>query len=185
MWDDSRETKYWDDWAEDRPFSIVTIFGNHENYHAIRSLPLEEWNGALVRKVRPHVTYVENGEIFTLNNKKFFCMGGATSIDKAYRKEGKSWWPEEMPSKEEMEHAATNLERCNMKVDYVLSHTPPNFILDKWWNEHDSLTNFLSNYVDQFVDFKYHFFGHLHLDDVFEYNNKKYIGLYHSIMEIM
>ncbi|MBP5712228.1 MAG: metallophosphatase family protein [Prevotella sp.] len=92
MWDDSNETRYWDDWLEDRPFTTITCFGNHENYDKIRSLPREEWNGAIVRKVRPHVMYVENGEIFTLNDQTFFVMGGATSVDKVYRTEGKSWW---------------------------------------------------------------------------------------------
>lgn len=89
MWDNSKETKYWDDWIENRPFTTVCCYGNHENYSRIRELSIEQWHNSIIRKVRPHVMYIENGEILTINNKKFFFMGGAASIDKAYRIEGK------------------------------------------------------------------------------------------------
>lgn len=183
MWDDSNETRYWDDWMENRPFTTVTCFGNHENYDKIRSLPREEWNGAIVRKVRPHVMYVENGEIFTLNGRTFFVMGGATSVDKVYRAEGKSWWAAEIPSREEMEHAAENLEKHNMRVNHIITHTAPNWILDKFGYGHDSLTNFLTNYVERFVEFDDWWFGHFHDNRNFgrDYN---YHMLYHDIEEI-
>lgn len=183
MWDDSNETRYWDDWLENRPFTTVTCFGNHEQYDKIRSLPREEWNGAIVRKVRPHVMYVENGEIFTLNDQTFFVMGGATSVDKVYRTEGKSWWAAEIPSKEEMEHAVDNLEKYNVRVNHIITHTAPNWILDKFWYEHDSLTNFLTNYVERFVEFDDWWFGHFHDNCNFghAYN---YHMLYHDIEEI-
>lgn len=183
MWDDSNETRYWDDWTEDRPFTTIACFGNHEQYDTIRSLPREEWNGAIVRKVRPHVMYVENGEIFTLNNQTFFVMGGATSTDRARRVEGKSWWAAELPNKEEMEHAAENLEKHNMRVNHIITHTAPNWILDKFGYEHDSLTNFLTNYIERFVEFDDWWFAHLHDNRNFgrDYN---YHMLYHDIEEI-
>ena len=180
IWDTSKETKYWDDWAEDRPFTIATIFGNHENYDAIRAIPTEEWNGAKVHKVRPHIMYIENGEIFTFNNKTFFCMGGASSIDKWRRTEGKSWWASEIPSKEEMEHAVKNLEKYNNKVNYIITHTAPNFILDKFYYEHDDVTNFLSHYVQTTVQFDEWYCGHFHVNR----NYDNFHMLYHDIKEI-
>jgi hypothetical protein len=36
-----------------------------------------------------------------------------------------SWWPEEIPSAAEFQHAQDNLNRMNHKVDYVLTHTVP------------------------------------------------------------
>lgn len=183
MWNNTKETQWWDNWAENCPFTIIAAWGNHENYTAIRSLPLEEWNGAKVRKVRPHVMYIENGEIFTFNNQTFFVMGGAASTDKHLRQEGISWWPQEIPSKEEMEHAVDNLEKYNMHVNHIITHTAPNWILDKFWYEHDSLTNFLTNYVERFVEFDDWWFGHFHDNRNFgcAYN---YHMLYHDIEEI-
>ena len=34
----------------------------------------------------------------------------------------KSWWSQELPSKEEMDEGLSNLEKVNYKVDYVITH---------------------------------------------------------------
>ena len=39
-----------------------------------------------------------------------------------FRLKGVSWWPEELPSKEEYEEAVRNLERVNWQVDRILTH---------------------------------------------------------------
>ena len=186
MWDNSSETKYWDDWAEDRPFTIISVFGNHSNYELLRAIPLTEWHGAKVRRVRPHVMYVENGEIFTINNQTFFCMGGANSIDKCYRKEGKSWWRQEIPSWDEFEHGAQQLRNSNFKVDFVLTHCAPNYIVNKLFpyeNATDEVTNFLEKFVRLSTDFTKWFCGHYHVDR--SYDDQKYNILYNDILEIM
>ena len=186
MWDNSNETKYWDDWAEDRPFTIISVFGNHSNYDILREIPTEEWNGAIVRKVRPHVMYIENGEVLTLNNKTFFFYFWAHSVDKAYRKEGKSWWPQEIPSYQEFENAAANLKKYNDKIDYIISHTGPNSIvyhLFPYEDATDPVTNFLEKYVNDCVEFKRWFLGHFHIDR--SYINQKYNILYNDIIELL
>ena len=35
-----------------------------------------------------------------------------------------------------MEHAAENLEKYNMRVNHIITHTAPNFILDEFYYEH-------------------------------------------------
>lgn len=184
MWDNSKETKYWDDWAEDRPYTIISILGNHENYDTLRAIPTTEWHGAKVRQVRPHVMYIENGEIFTLNNQTFFCMGGAASTDKAYRKEGKSWWAAEIPTYSEFNTAVDNLRAHNMKVDYILSHTTSNHTiqkLDTWFPRFDSVTNFLDKFIEEEVDYKINFFGHFHQDRTID---EKHVLLYNDMIEL-
>lgn len=184
MWDNSNETKYWDDWAEDRPFTIITCFGNHENYNAIRALPTEEWCGGIIRKVRPHVMYLENGEIFNICGQTIFVQGGAASIDKAYRKEGKSWWSQEIPSREEFEHAAQNLEKFNFNVDIIVSHTAPNSMInkiDRFYPQYDDVTNFLDKFIISQVNYKDWFCGHFHIDRSF--SNEHFHFLYNDIIE--
>ena len=46
------------------------------------------------------------GEVFKINDKVFFVMGGGYSIDKVIRIPGKSWWEEEMPAKEEYDNVS-------------------------------------------------------------------------------
>jgi len=183
-WDLSNETLWWQLWTQELPFTVVSVLGNHENYTAIRQLPTEIWNGGIVRKVRPHIMYLENGEIFTINGHSFFVQGGATSIDRAHRIEGKSWWPEEIPSYQEFEHAANNLRAHNMKVDYVLSHTTSNRTIqkfDKYMPLFDPVTNFLDKFVEEEVDYKINFFGHFHMDRTID---DKHWLLYDDIIEL-
>lgn len=186
LWNNTKETQYWDDWAEDRPFTIISCFGNHSNYTALRSIPITTWNGAKVRKVRPHVMYIENGEILTLNNQTFFFQGGAHSIDKAYRTLGISYWEEEIPSYQEFQHAAANLQKYNDKIDYIISHTGPNSLvhhLFPYEDATDPVTNFLEKYVNDCVEFKRWFLGHFHIDR--SYENQKYNILYNDIIELL
>lgn len=186
LWNNTKETQYWDDWAEDRPFTIISCFGNHSNYTALRSIPITTWNGAQVRKVRPHVMYIENGEIAAINQKTFFFMGGAHSVDKAYRTLGISYWEEEIPSYQEFQYAAANLQQYDDKVDYIISHTGPNSLvhhLFPYEDATDSVTNFLEKYVNNCVEFKRWFLGHFHIDC--SYANQKYNILYDDIIELL
>lgn len=185
MWDDTTETKYWDNWTEERSFTTIATMGNHERYPKIRTLPTELWNGGIVRKVRPHVMYLETGEIFNINGFSFFVMNGATSIDKHIRKEGKTWFSEEIPSYQEFKHAASNLRAHDMKVDYILSHTTSNRTIqkfDKWCPRFDAVTNFLDKFVEEEVDFRTNLCGHFHIDRIID---DKHLILYNDIIELL
>lgn len=184
LWNNSKETNYWCDWLNDRPYTVISVLGNHENYPAIRAQPLTQWNGGLVRTIRPSVYYAENGEIFTINNKTFFFMGGAHSVDRAYRVAGKSWWPEEIPSYTEFAHAADNLQLHNCQVDFVISHTAPTHLVRKLFpyeDASDPVTNFLEKYICDNVKFTKQFMGHFHIDRTID---DKYYFMYDDIMEI-
>ena len=185
VWDGSRTDAYWQDWCENLPFTVVGCLGNHENYNLIRQIPTENWNGGLVHKVRPHVMFLENGEIFNLNGHSTFVMGGATSLDKVYRKEGISWWPQEIPSYQEFARASDNLIKHNFQVDLIMSHCAPNSVIDaidRFQPFHDEVTNYLEKFVLKNTTFTSWFCGHYHLDKtVF---NKIHI-LYNDILEVL
>ena len=177
---------YWLDWIEDRPFSLAFIDGNHVNFPLHYEYPEEHWMGGKTNVLRPHIHHLSRGEIFTFNNQTFFCFGGARSIDKAYRKEGKSWWPQEIPNAKEMANGADKLYECNYKVDFILTHCAPNYVTDilfPYENQHDDVTNYLEKVVRQNTDFKKWFIGHYHIDR--SYDDQKYNILYHDILEIM
>ena len=57
--------------------------------------------------------------------------GAADSIDKERRMTGISWWPEELPSIQDAKNADINLNKCDNKVDFILTHTAPRTIIDK------------------------------------------------------
>ncbi len=69
------------DFLERRPFTTLFIAGNHENYDALRTYPLEDWHGGKIRRIRPSVLLLERGQVFDVGGKRIFAMGGASSHD--------------------------------------------------------------------------------------------------------
>jgi len=195
------------DWLESRPFTTSFVTGNHENYDALRKYPLEEWRGGNIRRIRPSVILLERGQIFNLGGKRFFTMGGASSHDiqdgilepddpllkkkcrvldargAMYRVNHLSWWKEELPSEEEYQTARANLGKAGWEVDYILTHCCSTSVQDELsgrFYQADALTDFLEE-VTQRCKFKYHFFGHYHMDRIIQ---KKYVLLYEQIIRL-
>ena len=125
VWDGSNAERYWLDWFESKPWTTCFVDGNHENHRMLAELPVREWNGGLVHEVRPRVLHLMRGEVYDITETTVLTMGGATSHDRQHRREGRSWWPEEMPSEKETEHCRSSLNRVGWKVDYVVTHEAP------------------------------------------------------------
>ena len=124
-WDGGVQDAWLIDWYNSKPFTTLFIDGNHENFDLLYTYPTEEWNGGLVRKISNKIIYLERGQVFNIDDKTFFTMGGARSIDKVYRKEGVSWWKEEMPSQAEKQLGLDNLASVGYNVNYILTHAAP------------------------------------------------------------
>lgn len=110
------------------PITLLCIHGNHERRP--EKLPCyneQTWHGGTVyvEERYPNIMFAKDGELYDLNDKKAVAIGGAYSIDKAWRVEGQSWWPDEQPSPEIKARVESTLERLGWKVDIVLSHTTP------------------------------------------------------------
>ena len=106
--------------------------------------------------------------MFCINGTKFFTFGGAHSLDKMYRLEGVSWFPEEIPAREEYEEGWGNLEKSGFEVDYILTHTAPGEIAAQMGygelsDEDAELRQFLQRVADN-TDFTAWYFGHFHED---------------------
>ena len=84
VWAEDKESKrdtWWLDWLEDKNYTTLFVDGNHENFTRLNSLPVEEWHGGRVHKVREHIIHLMRGEMFDLGGKKIFAFGGARSHD--------------------------------------------------------------------------------------------------------
>lgn len=173
VWDQSKEDEYWLDWLEKKTFTVIFVDGNHENFQLLNNYPVEEEFGGKVHRIRENVLHVLRGEVITLEGKKFFCMGGASSHDKQFRTEGKDWWPEEMPCQAEYVSAVSNLKKNNWKVDYVITHCAPKDTQKKIAEhyKHDNLNSFLQYIVDDDLEYKHWFFGHYHIDEKIDDNH--------------
>ncbi|MBE6995349.1 MAG: hypothetical protein E7429_01250 [Ruminococcaceae bacterium] len=157
-----------------KPYTILFCDGNHEGFDYLAEYPEEIRYGAPVRRIRPNVFWLQRGYIYTILGKTFFVMGGAYSIDKAFRLQYQSiygrkiWFEQELPSPEEYHRAIASLESQNHRVDYIVTHTAPRTIIPrvtrKCPDDHDrELTGFL-DWVYHDVSFSKWFFGHFHDD---------------------
>lgn len=183
---DSKDYKsdlYWQKWLSEKPFTTLFVDGNHENHVMLAELPMEEKFGGTVGVVCDSVYHLKRGEVYTIEDKRFFCFGGARSSDRHQRIEGKSWWPEEIPSMGEMNYGIDNLEKCGNEVDYIITHCCGTDIQKKIcnWYESDSLTQFFK-FIDNEVVFKHWYFGHYHEDKDID---DKHTCLYNMIVEIV
>lgn len=167
--DDYAENFFLDDLNE-RGYDICFVDGNHENFPAIYSYPKEEWCGGHVHRIRSNIYHLMRGQVFEIDGKSFFTMGGAYSIDKYLRLEGVSWWSEELPTNAEYHTSSKSLEECGWQVDYVLSHTAPTEIVRAMGyapDPHDAELCGYLEWVMQETQFKKWFFGHWHIDREF------------------
>ncbi|MBD5585618.1 MAG: metallophosphoesterase [Clostridia bacterium] len=181
-WDGSSRETWWRKWLSSKPWTTLFVDGNHENFDMLFQLPEREMFGNRVREVAPSIFYLPRGEVFTIEDKTFFTFGGARSHDREYRKENVSWWPQEMPTYQEMCHGIDSLDDVDWKVDYVLTHCAPTDVQSKIrsWYESDDLTQFF-NRVYPDLSFRKWFFGHYHVDQTLD---DGFACLYHDIKRI-
>lgn len=195
------------DWLEEKPYTTLFVSGNHENYDLLAKYPVEEWHGGKVQRIRPSVIHLMRGQVYNIDGKTFFTMGGASSHDiqdgildpddpgfdelyffkrrtrQMFRVKGMSWWPEELPSEAEYQTARENLEKHNWQVDYIVSHCCPDSIQDilgEGSYARDALTTFFEELTHR-CQFTYWFFGHYHDNRVLQ---QKYVLLYENIVHL-
>lgn len=126
------------------------------------------------------------GQIFIIENLKFFTFGGAKSSDIEYREEGVSWWKEEMPTQKEYDEGSQNLEKNDWIVDYIITHTCPaeiqKILIERFDKnlEYTELNQYLSE-INAKTKFKHWYFGHNHID---ENLTSKHTILYNNIIRI-
>lgn len=182
-----KHEKRWLKWLNDQPWTTLFIDGNHDNIPRINSYKQETWNGGKCHHISDSILHLARGQVFTLDDKKFFTMGGAMSIDKNMRIPNVSWWEEEIPNYLEQEEGFTNLKNHDFKVDYVLTHTCPLSICYELVENKiisnilvDPTNNMLEEFMKQ-ITFRHWFFGHYHADVEL---NSKFTVLYNSFVKL-
>lgn len=165
VWYGDQRDEYWLDWMNDKPFTTLFVDGNHENFPLLYSYPVVDYYGGKAHKIKPSVYHLMRGEVFEINGRKIFAMGGASSHDRIHRKEGKSWWSDEMPTDAEYDHALKTLDKHDWSVDMVITHCAPDSVQRELadWYEHDKLTNFLQTVKHDLI-YGAWYFGHYHVD---------------------
>lgn len=182
VWDGGAEDKYWQKWLGEKNFTTLFVDGNHENFDMLEALPEKELFGGRVHCINDKVFHLMRGQIFTIEGKSFFTLGGARSHDRGYRVAGISWWKQELPTQQELDLATQRLEAANWQVDYVITHCAPYSVQSMIKPEYD--TDILIDYLGEIkekLSYKKWFFGHYHTDSSLD---PKHRALYNDIIEL-
>lgn len=186
LWDGSEQEKRTLKLLEKKKYTICFVDGAHENFDILSKYRPYRFHGGNAHKITPNIFHLMRGEIFTFNDKTFFCMGGGESDDIEMREEGKTWWREEMPNAEEMMNGANNLKEYDYKVDYIITHEAPALAKDfiKLHSNHEIKLTPLNTYLQELtksVEYYHWFFGSLHMDLPI---SKKMTSVFNEIIKV-
>lgn len=96
------------------------LCGNHDWHPKLMELT---GGKRVATEIAERVIYQPRGSVHQdTDGTRFLFMGGAASIDKAHRTEGKSWWPEETITKEDMVVAL-----AQENIDVLVTHDAPDY----------------------------------------------------------
>lgn len=187
LWFDKpdKTEQWWLKWLNEKPWTTLFIDGNHENHKRLQRLEKIEMFGGMVGKVSDSIYYLTRGGYYYIENKSFFCFGGAKSHDIEYRTKDLNWWPEEVPSELEKQIGLDILRKNGNKVDYLIFHTIPKRYMKELLEEYqyraeDPTCDYLE-LIHSTVEFKHGFSGHFHINMKFD----KWTILYNKIIKIL
>jgi len=165
-----------------RPFPVLCVIGNHEPILGMDGLPETDIGiGETVHQIcdAPFVAYFKRGKIYNINGFKILVLGGALSIDKIFRKPGKTWWELEYWTEREKSDVFELLKTENT-FDFVLSHTGPQKINQKLFRtaiggnskKFTDEVALLNDEIEKRINFREWWCGHFH-ENVFFYDEEK------------
>lgn len=180
----SKDEIWWTKWLSKKPWNILAVDGNHEHHTKLNQLPREEKFGGIVGKIADNIFHLRRGEIYEICNKKILTFGGATSIDKAHRTEGISWWAEEVPNYNDMDHCIESMDKHQRKVDLIIAHTCPQALASVIAGRIGSPviedpTQRMLDHITSYCEFQHFFCGHWHQNVSYG----KYHFLYMNIVD--
>ena len=169
LWDDSKAEQSYLQNLGKRKYNICFIDGTHENFNLLNNYEISQWNGGKVHKIYGNLYHLMRGQIFEIEGKKIFTMGGGESSDVDIRRDVNAWSKDEIPTQEELLEGAENLEMANYDMDVIVTHEPPLKVKSFLnLNENEMLrVTALNAYFEELSEhckFKKWFFGSLHVD---------------------
>lgn len=169
-----KKDKAFKELLERHKIDMLCIHGNHENRpQNISTYKTKVWNGGLVwyEDEYPHLLFAKDGEIYTIEGKRYFVIGGAYSVDKFYRIERHyAWWEDEQPSDEIKRYVEEQAEKVQ-SVDFVLTHTCPlkyvpheTFLSFIDQSTVDNSTEIWLDKIEEALNYTAWFCGHWHIE---------------------
>lgn len=102
---------------------LLFVDGNHEDHERLNTVPVDPTTG--LRPISERVAHLPRGHRWTWQDEDgrpwtWLAHGGAVSVDRHHRRIGKSWWPREILTDEDVASAISR-----GVVDVVVTHDVP------------------------------------------------------------
>jgi len=178
----TKSEEYWLNWLSKQKYTILFLDGNHENFELINSFKEIDMFGGKVGAAYSNIYHLKRGEVYTIDGYKILTIGGALSMDRAFRILNFSYWEEELLSLKDIKNIENNIIKYNHEVDYILTHTPPEVVKSQFgfFENYGCSTAAYFNSIYKLVKFKHWYCGHMHIDET--HNNVTI--LYDNIIEL-
>ncbi len=153
-----------------KKFTIAFVDGVHENFDMLNEYPECEIFGSTAKKISDNIYCLNRGEIYTIDNKKIFALGGGKDDTLDYD----SYDPltdKAMPTDEVLKVAVDKLNKIGKKIEIILTHEAPASV--KKLIRRDSEINDINIFLDTLVHNVWYdkwYFGSLHTDRVLSNN---------------
>lgn len=183
IWDDSELEKKYIKKISKLPYTILFVDGTHENFDLLKKYPEKDFAKSQARQITDNIYQLLRGHIYEIDGHTFFTFGGGESVDKEIRQAYNNYWPEELPTVNEMKNAVANLDKVNRKVDYIITHEPSARVKGLFCDKIDNI-NTLNRFFDDVskqVQYKKWFFGSVHKDRQVPPN---YMAMFTSVLSI-
>lgn len=186
VWNDDNKEKEFLKWLGSRKYNVCFLDGPHDNFDRIYSCKKTVFKGGLVHRISGSLYHMCRGQVFNIDGYRIFTFGGGESSDRDMRNDSKRWFKEELPTPEEMQMGAENLEENGLKVDYIVTHEPPSVVkraiqLRASKSAYVSMLNGYLEEINRGVEFDRWFFGSVHEDKQI---TKKHIAVFEKVLPI-
>lgn len=162
---------------------IYWIPGNHEHWINIEK-NYKRNNTTPIQMKDSNIFYCPIGSSEIIDEKQYLFVGGASSYDKQYRKEGFDWFPQEDLTRNDFEFIMDN--NHDKKIDVIISHTCPTEFDVGIYEPYNKINDWNRKLLSELLKYfkpDYWFCGHWHKFIQKQHKNTKYTILGHNTGE--
>lgn len=144
-----------------KKYDILFVEGAHENFEKLREYPEVDLYQAKGYKIDHNIYCLKRGEIYMIDAKSVFALGGGLPPYEDQPEE----LPTSMPTDDELKYAVDNLQSRRKRVDLIVTHEAPASV--KRLIDRSAAVNDLNIFLDTVMKNTHYgkwFFGALHQD---------------------
>lgn len=171
IWDNSKPELKVRKKLSKKKFRILFVEGVHENFELLNNFEECEIFGSKAKKIADNIYCLNKGEIYTIDNKQIFALGGGAVDDIFENADPDPLKNPSLPTDDVLKYAVDNLQQNDKKVDLIITHEAPASV--KRLIRRDSVVNDLNIFLDTLLHNVWYdkwYFGSLHTDRVVSNN---------------